>query len=73
MVNPESQIYSQNNYPPQNGGPIIPTQPVYNDKYRNYQNITQINHKRIYQPNANTFYIFIFQLDVLPNYFLVYL
>ena len=57
MVNPESQIYSQNNYPPQNGGSIIPTQAVYNDKYRNYQNITQINHKRIYQPDENTFYI----------------
>ena len=57
MANPVPQIYPQNNYPPQAGGVIIPTQSAYNAKYENYKNISQINHKGIYQPDENTFYI----------------
>ena len=47
-------------YPPQVGGvpvQVQPVQPVYNAQYQNYNNISQIRHKGVFQPDENTFYI----------------
>ena len=48
-------------YPPQVGPvqvqPVQPVQPVYNPAYKNYNNISQIRHRGIKQPDENTFYI----------------
>ena len=35
----------------------VPIQPVYNEEYKKYKNISEINHKSIYQPDENIFYI----------------
>ena len=35
----------------------VPIQPVYNEEYKKYKNISEINHKGIYQPDENIFYI----------------
>ena len=55
---PQANYPSQ--YPPQTGGVPIqvqPEQPVYKAEYQNYNNISQIPHKRIKQPDPNTFIV----------------
>ena len=46
-------------YPPQAvvAVPDQAVQPVYNAEYQNYSNVRQINHKGVFQPAPNTFYI----------------
>ena len=50
------QVYPPN-YSSQPGAVIVQAQPVYKSEYQQYNNISQINHKGIYQIDENTFYI----------------
>lgn len=52
IATPIEQNIPINNYPTQNKN-----QPVLNKQYQNYNNISQIPHKGVYQPDENTFYI----------------
>lgn len=63
---PVQQAIPVNNYPPQIQTsqpnnyivqPVVPAEYQTQYQYQNYQNITQIPHKGIYQTDANTFYI----------------
>ena len=63
---PVQQAIPVNNYPPQIQTsqpnnyivqPVVPVQYQTQYQYQDYQNITQIPHKGIYQVDANTFYI----------------
>ena len=56
VASPMPQISPQPGYSPQVGIAVQPAQPVNND-YKNYNNISQIPHKNVFQPDANTFYI----------------
>ncbi len=52
---PVQQGIPVNNYPQ----PVIVPQPViqYNNTYQQYNNVSQINHKGVYQVDENTFYV----------------
>ena len=52
---PVQQGIPINNYPPT--GAVPPPAIQYNNTYQQYKNISQINHKGVYQVDENTFYI----------------